>query len=1036
MKHLNLPLIGLLYWTALFAASLLAHAAPARLAEEAKDSFSSSLASPLSPALGSRGPVQRLKLVGARWHKVLAGERFTVGLRKDGTVTAWGDNSLGQTNVPADLSGVVDIAVGRAHTLCLLGDGTMRAFGWNKYGQANVPKALSIPKSDPSYYLHSEGSPSTIGAGYAHSVAILGNGTLLAWGSNQQGQTNAPKINYGSIRGMGIGWFHNLVFLANNTVLCWGSNLYGQCKIPKFLQPQSSSGYSPPSVNRMTAGAYFNVVQIYNGSFFAFGKGFGGAKGTWYPYPPRLSPRGLSIVGLHAGLDHFLLDAEGPDGIFAYGGNTSGQTNVPSFLRYPMRRDTFSMSSAGAYHSVALMYDGSLFTWGCQGASVDSGQCASPDPCGVLNGGCSANATCSPLNGIANCTCKTGFVGDGKECYPPANSRFKQIDSFGYNSLAIMDDGTLRPWGVYEPAYYGPPVPSATILPKDIAKLRNITKVATGLGHSLALLGNGTVVGWGLGVEWSEDKGASQVPEFSERAIDIAAGRYFSAAILASGTLRVWGDSEAQTQLDRLANVARIAVGDYHVVVVFKTGVLKAFGWVNKHESPASPLRLTIPAGLTGSMIKQLSAAMDHNVALLNNGKLRIWGSNSSRQLMIPSDLGRVRQVSARGSRTVCLMESGDVVELPYEEYPDRAAPLRGSPGIASMSAGVYHRVLLMNDGSMRFYSINSWAPGSSDLPDPCKINSKGCSVNAMCGNVSSVAVCMCKAGFSGDGKVCTPNPGSKIVQILPSHEGLAVLKADGTAKLYTAYEVDVLQGLRGVKKLFHANGAVALMGDGSLRGLTAEVDLKMPANVKGVTKISGAVMSIANGTITYLKSNNGGWNQQTIPKGLKGSMIRDFDSYDWTYTVAALTNGSCVIWGQGLPENSTSGAAAVRGGCKQVSAGQSHVVVLLDNGKVAAFGGRNYAGQLDVPRGLSGVVQVLASEMCSFALLGTGKVVSWGGANWSTMCGNMTLFSNVKQIGGIYNRYFVALLADGTIRTHGYDAPPLPPNVGVNIPL
>jgi hypothetical protein len=41
---------------------------------------------------------------------------------------------------------------------------------------------------------------------------------------------------------------------------------------------------------------------------------------------------------------------------------------------------------------------------------------AAVDPCPNNNGGCSADATCTFVNGGRSCTCKTGFTGNGFAC--------------------------------------------------------------------------------------------------------------------------------------------------------------------------------------------------------------------------------------------------------------------------------------------------------------------------------------------------------------------------------------------------------------------------------------------------------------------------------------------------------------------------------------------------------------------------------------------------------------------------------------------
>ena len=48
-----------------------------------------------------------------------AGHNNSLALKSDGTVVACGNNALGQTNVPADLKGVVAIAAGGEHNLAL-----------------------------------------------------------------------------------------------------------------------------------------------------------------------------------------------------------------------------------------------------------------------------------------------------------------------------------------------------------------------------------------------------------------------------------------------------------------------------------------------------------------------------------------------------------------------------------------------------------------------------------------------------------------------------------------------------------------------------------------------------------------------------------------------------------------------------------------------------------------------------------------------------------------------------------------------------
>jgi hypothetical protein len=57
------------------------------------------------------------------------GGGHSLALRPDGTVVAWGWNDDGQTNMPAGLKDVVQVAAGEKHSLALRADGTLVAWG-------------------------------------------------------------------------------------------------------------------------------------------------------------------------------------------------------------------------------------------------------------------------------------------------------------------------------------------------------------------------------------------------------------------------------------------------------------------------------------------------------------------------------------------------------------------------------------------------------------------------------------------------------------------------------------------------------------------------------------------------------------------------------------------------------------------------------------------------------------------------------------------------------------------------------------------
>ena len=74
-------------------------------------------------------PVAAANIAGAGGH--------SLGLKANGIVVAWGENSQGQCNVPASLQvpGAAMVVSARGlHSLALKADGTVMAWGWNDYG--------------------------------------------------------------------------------------------------------------------------------------------------------------------------------------------------------------------------------------------------------------------------------------------------------------------------------------------------------------------------------------------------------------------------------------------------------------------------------------------------------------------------------------------------------------------------------------------------------------------------------------------------------------------------------------------------------------------------------------------------------------------------------------------------------------------------------------------------------------------------------------------------------------------------------------
>lgn len=188
---------------------------------------------------------KRLRQVKA----VACGMKWAVALLADGTLRAWGSNhqgalGLGSVDMTAvsiptaipRLSGVTAIACGDYHTVAVLDDGRVMAWGDGQYGQLGLGDAKS--RSQPTLIPGLE-RVKAIACGSGHTVALLEDGTMKAWGLNANGQlgvgdtknrnvpTVVPKIPSRGVEGIACGGFHTLV-LTRDGVAGWGSNKHGE----------------------------------------------------------------------------------------------------------------------------------------------------------------------------------------------------------------------------------------------------------------------------------------------------------------------------------------------------------------------------------------------------------------------------------------------------------------------------------------------------------------------------------------------------------------------------------------------------------------------------------------------------------------------------------------------------------------------------------------------------------------------------------------------------------------------------------------
>jgi alpha-tubulin suppressor-like RCC1 family protein len=268
---------------------------------------------------------------------IAAGESHSLALLNDGSVVAWGRNFEGQlgngansdSNVPVPVQlpagkTAIAIAAGGNFSLALLNDGSIVSWGSNSLGQlgnglngdSNVPVPVSLPAGK---------SASVIGAGFYHGLAVLTDGTAVAWGDNASGQLGdgviggagcggscsrvpvAISVPAGvSFVGLDGGIAHSLAKAANGAAYAWGDNTYGELGIDATGGPDMCGGnpscHATPvkvklpktaTVTAVSAGGNFSMALLDGGTAEAWGTNDYGELGNGSPSP---SPKPIAIT--------------------------------------------------------------------------------------------------------------------------------------------------------------------------------------------------------------------------------------------------------------------------------------------------------------------------------------------------------------------------------------------------------------------------------------------------------------------------------------------------------------------------------------------------------------------------------------------------------------------------------------------------------------------------------------------------------------------------------------------------------------------
>ena len=392
------------------------------------------------------------------------------------------------------------------------------------------------------------------------SIHLLLFGLILSLA----GCGDSVNNNHTTVQGSFLPWvsvansFNNTLGLrSDNTLWAWGSNQYGQLGFEK--DPADTF----PNVNTPV---WINPTQ--------------GLLGTWQE--------------ISVGEFHFMA-LSGDGTLWTWGFNGNGQlgdgstTNRinPIAVSSPILGQTWISISAGAYHSLGLLSDGTLWGWG----SNSDGQ--------LGNG--SGGMTNTPVT-----VSVAGVTG----------TKWVSMRTGISHSLGLRDDGTLWAWGAGNNGQLGDGSNSGKSAPVAVS-VTNVsgtqwTEISVGSGipsFSLGIRNDGTLWAWGeitaglgdgINVQQNTPVQVSTTGVSGTKWISIASGAEHALGLRDDGTLWAWGGN-TNGQLGTGSTILQ-----------------------------ATPVKISSP---TPRKWWGISGGGHHSMGMTSDGAMWGWGYNSEGQL-------------------------------------------------------------------------------------------------------------------------------------------------------------------------------------------------------------------------------------------------------------------------------------------------------------------------------------------------------------------------------------------------------------------
>jgi alpha-tubulin suppressor-like RCC1 family protein len=573
-----------------------------------------------------------------------------------------------------------------------------------------IPSEEGTPLDDQTLARLIQAPPIAVGG--SHVCAVLAGGALRCWGTGIQGQlglglarfadAKAPPLSLGApAAALALGPRHACALLQGGAVRCWGDGSRGQLGLgDRRIFGDDEAPSSSPLVSleapalQLVAGLDHTCALLQGGVVRCWGAG-------------RL-------------------------GQLKHDGSWARDALSPSELQPVAFGEPAVQLAAGSYFTCALLASGKVRCWGING------------------------------NGQLGMGHNNPMAGPAQEV--PLQGAAQTIVARKNRVCVVLQDGAVACWG----SLWAPKGGFTGVTP--LALGAPAQQISLGDSHGCALLQDGAVRCWGKNVVdnyvyntpsyyWGDDEPLASVPTLplGQPARQVACGDRFTCSLLQDGSVHCLGlvppglTTDPMPQASPGGEVLQLVAEENRLCLLHQDGSVRCLGsspWMGLGDQGPNGLVIgddetpaMAPTVAVGGKVRALSAGADKTCALLENGKVRCWGTNITRPVPGESfassltigddetpatfedeDLGGMATQVTGGSIPTCSLLQGGAVrcwdrdyggaleEAGSEAFPtvSKLAPIPLGGAALQVATGEHHSCALLEGGRVRCWGLST----------------------------------------------------------------------------------------------------------------------------------------------------------------------------------------------------------------------------------------------------------------------------------------------------------------------------------------